>query len=174
MAMAVGIVSLISTAAGVFMQSQAARQQAEASNRANEYNAQIQERNAAIAEMQAVSAEERGAEAERLHRERVSGLKGSQRVAAAASGVLVDVGSPLEVLQDTAILGELDALTIRSNAAREAWGFRTQAGGYTAQARLSRAKRRDPGAALTTTLLTGASRLGSQYLNYRQAGVFER
>ncbi len=173
MAMAViGIVSLASTAAGVVMQAQAAGQQAVAANQAAEYNAKIQERNAEIAEMQAVSAEERGAVAEKQHQQRVSGLKGSQRVAAAGSGVVVDTGSPLAVLQDTAALGELDALTIRENTSREAWGYRTQAGGYTAQAGLLRSQRQDPSAALTTTLVSGASRLGSQFIGYKQAGVF--
>jgi hypothetical protein len=93
-------------------------------------------------------------------------------VSAAASGVLVDEGSPLAILQDTAIQGELDALTIRSNAAQEAWSFRTQAGGFTAQAGLSRAKKRDPGAALTGTLLTGTSRLATRAFEFKQAGVF--
>lgn len=168
---AVAIFSLVSTGAGVYMQAQAARQQAEAANQAAEYNAKIQERNAEIAEMQAVSAEERGVEAERLHREKVSGLKGRQRVSAAASGVLVDEGSPLAILQDTAVQGEMDALTIRRNSAQEVWGFRTQAGGYTAQAGLSRAQKQDPGMAFTTTLVSGAGRLGSQYLDYRGTGV---
>lgn len=168
------IFSLVSGAVGVGLQAVGAQQQAEAANQAAEYNAKIQERNAEIAEMQAVSAEERGKVTEREHRLRVSGLKGSQRVSAAASGVLVDEGSPLAILQDTAVQGELDILTIRQNTAREAWGFRTQAGGFTAQARLARARRVSPGMALTTTLVSGASRLGSQFVGFERSGVFSR
>lgn len=160
--------SLITGAVGVGLQAVSAHQQTEAANKAAEYNARINERNADIAEMQAVSAEERGVEEERLHRLRVSGLKGKQRVSAAASGVVVDAGSPLAILQDTEIFGEQDAMTIRANAAREAYGFRTQAGGFTAQARLSRAEKSSPALALTTTLVSGASRLGYKYATIKK------
>lgn len=54
---------------------------------------------------------------------------GSQRAAFAASGV--DITDPdstaVNVFKDTAAMSELDAVTIRSNAAREAWGYRMQA-----------------------------------------------
>jgi hypothetical protein len=36
-------------------------------------------------------------------------------------------GTALDLLGDTAQIGEEDALTIRNNAAREAWGYRNQA-----------------------------------------------
>lgn len=171
MAVIIPILSLAMTAAGGFMQAQAQRQQVEAANQAAEYNAKIQERNAEIAEMQAVSAEQRGTEAERLHRQQVAGLKSSQRVSAAASGVVVDTGSPLSILQDTAVQGEMDAMTIKANTAQEAWGHRVQGGGFTAQAGLARAGQGSPGAALTTGLLTGASRLGSQFIDFKRTGV---
>ena len=44
----------------------------------------------------------------------------------AANGVDLSSGSPLDILGDTAMYGELDALTIRSNAEREAYGYRVQ------------------------------------------------
>jgi len=49
---------------------------------------------------------------------------GRQRVQAAASGQVVDEGSVLDITSDTAAIGELDALVIRANAAREAQGFK--------------------------------------------------
>lgn len=51
----------------------------------------------------------------------------SQRAGFSGQGVEVDVGSGLEVQQDAAYLGELDAMQIRQNAAREAWGYSVEA-----------------------------------------------
>lgn len=45
----------------------------------------------------------------------------------AANGGLVDEGTNSVLQQDTAQLGELDALTIQNNAAREAYGLKVQA-----------------------------------------------
>ncbi len=52
---------------------------------------------------------------------------GTQRVAQAASGGMVDQDSNLLVNMDEAMIGELDAQTIANNAAREAFGYETQA-----------------------------------------------
>lgn len=52
---------------------------------------------------------------------------GTQRAAMASNGGVVDEGTNAIIQQDTAQLGELDALTISNNAAREAYGFQVQA-----------------------------------------------
>ncbi|KAF0146654.1 MAG: hypothetical protein FD153_1 [Rhodospirillaceae bacterium] len=52
----------------------------------------------------------------------VEQLLGEQRTALAANGVVVDDGSAQDIQRDTQTLGAMDALTIRGNAAREAWG----------------------------------------------------
>lgn len=52
---------------------------------------------------------------------------GTQRAAMASNGGVVDDGTNAIIQQDTAQLGELDALTISNNAAREAYGFQVQA-----------------------------------------------
>jgi hypothetical protein len=83
--------------------------------------------NAKVAEMQAVDALARGAEDEERFRMVVKGLIGSQRAGFAGQNVDVGIGSPVDVVADTAYLGELDALTIRNNAAREAWGYNIEA-----------------------------------------------
>jgi hypothetical protein len=83
--------------------------------------------NADLADQQAADAEARGAVAENEYRTQVRGLIGSQRAGFAANGVDVGFGSSVDVQADAARLGELDALTIRSNAAREAWGYKVQA-----------------------------------------------
>jgi hypothetical protein len=52
---------------------------------------------------------------------------GTQRAAMASNGGVVDQDSNAIIQQDTAQMGELDALTISNNAAREAYGFQVQA-----------------------------------------------
>jgi len=54
-------------------------------------------------------------------------LIGTQRTAQAASGGEVNTGTNALMQQDTAQLGELDALTISNNAAREAYGYNVEA-----------------------------------------------
>lgn len=52
---------------------------------------------------------------------------GTQRAVQAANGIDVNSGSAAQLQDDTAMIGELDALTLQNNAAREAYGYRIQA-----------------------------------------------
>lgn len=87
------------------------------------------EYNAAIGEIKAQDALKRGELSELQLRSDTRRLIGSQRAAFAASGV--DITDPestaVNVFADTAAMSEMDAVTIRTNAAREAWGYRAQA-----------------------------------------------
>lgn len=78
--------------------------------------------NANVSEQLAQDAIARGRDDEQRFRQGVRTLIGSQRAGFAAQGVDVGVGSPVDVVADAAFLGELDALTVRSNAEREAYG----------------------------------------------------
>lgn len=80
--------------------------------------------NAELAEHQALDAQRRGAIAEEEQRARVRALLGAQRSTFGANNVVSSTGSPLGILTETAQYGELDALTVRNNAAREAFGYR--------------------------------------------------
>ena len=106
---------------------QSAKKAGEAERRAAEASADLAEYNAAVADLQATDAVARGAEDESRFRTTVRGLIGSQRAGLAAGNVDVGWGSAADVQADAAFLGELDALTIRTNAAREAWGYQVQA-----------------------------------------------
>ncbi len=83
--------------------------------------------NASVAELQAEDAIARGHDEEGRFRAGVRGLIGSQRAGFAGQNVDVGVGSAVDVQADAAFLGELDALTIRNNAAREALGYHVEA-----------------------------------------------
>jgi hypothetical protein len=97
-------------------------------------NAGVDEFNARVYEGQATDAVARGKDTENRFRQQIKGLIGSQRASYAAQGIDVSDGSALDVQMDTARQGQLDALTIRTNAAREAWGFNVQAKGFRLQA----------------------------------------
>ncbi|MBB3461519.1 hypothetical protein [Rhizobium sp. BK377] len=113
-------------------------QQAKATAEANKYNAQVAEMNAQIAEKQAKDAIERGKQEEQQKRLQTSQLEGRQRAAMAANGVDLSFGSPLDTIVDTAKMGEIDALNVRTNAYREAYGYKVQGTNQLAGAKLDR------------------------------------
>lgn len=100
--------------------------------------ADVADFNSHVATLQSADAVERGAEQENRFRDQVKGVIGKQRTQFAAGNVDVGFGSPVDVGADAAYLGELDALTIRTNAAREAWGYDVQAFNYSKQAQIDR------------------------------------
>lgn len=84
------------------------------------------ETNRRLAIQQANDAMLRGTIEESRYRREIAQVVGAQKAAFGARNVAVS-GTPLDILSDTAQIGEEDALTIRNNAAREAWGYRNQA-----------------------------------------------
>lgn len=155
----------------------AAKQAGIAQREAAESEAELSEFNAHVAQAQATDAIQRGAEDESRYRSGVRDLIGSQRTGIAASGINVGYGSAVDVQADAAFLGELDALTIRNNAAREAWGYTVQAtdlrkraeitrkaGAYAEATGREQQKAARVGAA--TTLVAGAGSLLAQKYGY--------
>lgn len=94
-------------------------QSGRAANATAKYNARVAERNAVIARQQAGAAEA-------AHRRDVSRRMGSIRAGFGASGVTLE-GTPLEVLEDSAAMAELDALNIRYQGELRAIGFKDEA-----------------------------------------------
>jgi hypothetical protein len=132
-----GIVLAIgSTVLGAAGQVQAGKAQAQADN----YNAQVSTMNAELENRKAKDAIERGAKEEQQKRLQTSMLIGKQRAAMAANGVDLSFGSPLDTLVDTAKMGEIDALNIRTNSYREAYEHQTQESNYKSEAAMNRAK----------------------------------
>lgn len=121
------------------------------SGRAND---RLARQNARIAEAQAEDALVRGEQDVTRRRIKTEGQIGAQRARLAAQGVDINVGSAAEIQAETAALSELDVVTIRNNAAREAWGYRTQAADYRARGRIARTEGTYD--ALGTLLTTGA------------------
>jgi len=128
------------------------------------YQGQVEEENRKLAMLAADDAIQRGDVEEQAARMRTRQLISLQDAKFAASGVEVGSGSALDVTMDTAQFGELDALTIRNNAQREAWGYLSDATAASRRSSLTRASARTQSGA---TLLTG----GSQALSIYQSGL---
>jgi hypothetical protein len=111
---------------------------AELIEQGSELNAQVHDFNAAALELQATDAIAQGKQQETIFRQQLKQTIGSQRASFAAQGIDVSSGSAEDVQESTAYQGELDALQIRTNAAREAWGYTVTAQGETLQAQNTR------------------------------------
>lgn len=132
---------------------------ASAQRAAGEYEQQVAERNATIAEQQAEQARQIGNMEEERQLRRVRAVVGSQRATLAANGLDVNSGTALDLQAETAGFGAADALNLRSNALREAWGFKVDA---TNQRNAGRAARAQGNNQAAGTLLTTASNMVSQ------------
>lgn len=134
--------------------------QAYTERKANKLNAQLAEQNARIAQIKADDARNRGQVAADRVRAQAGQDMATQRTAFAGNNVRVDQGSAASIVADTAYIGELDAMTIENNAAREAFGFESDAFNSEFEA-----DRYDTMADMqpTATLLAGAGRAGSLY-----------
>ena len=114
---------------------------AQANNVKAQANAQAaaMEANARNSDILAHDAIERGGQDELKLRRQLAQAAGNQRVQAASSGIDVNSGSALDARNASISEGEYDAEAIRFNAARERWGYQSQANNLRSQAAYSRA-----------------------------------
>lgn len=128
-----------------------------ANQRINEYNAQQ-------LDAAAVDAIARGEEAASIEQEQARGLLGSQRAAFAAQGITLDSETVDAAAADIERNTIRNVRTVRSNAWREAMGYRKQAKG----ARMA-GKYAYQGARLNATgsLLTGTAQTAAMAQDYR-------
>lgn len=146
--------------------------QGQSANKQAQYSATISRRNAVMAERAAVDALDKGTRDEASIRMQYKQLKGRQRAAFAANGVVVDQGSALDIVMDTVALGEYDAITTRNNAAKEAFNLREQGDQFNSQAWMQTLAGRDAQTAgyigAGSTLLSGASTVADKWYQYRE------
>lgn len=110
----------------------------QAKAKAEESSAELSDFNANVAAKQASDAVDRGDLQANQFRAQVRSAIGTQRTIQAAGNVDVSYGSAVDVQADAAYLGKLDEMTIRANAARQAWGYTVQSYNYREQARIAR------------------------------------
>lgn len=93
------------------------------------------------------------------------------RQVAALAGQGADLtGSPTDILGDTAAAGEMDALTTRSNTAREAWGYRTKGVEFGNEIGLANSRQGSSGPSLPgvgESLIGGAGSVADKWYRFR-------
>jgi hypothetical protein len=168
----IAAVSVALSAVGAGVSAASAIQSSNAQAAQARYQAEVARANQKIANWQAEDALNRGAKQEQRQRLQMAGLKGTQRTVLASHGLDLGEGSPLDILTGTDLIGEQDAATIRANAARDAWGFRTQGMNYQAQGGLydSAASQIQASQGLTvaSTLLGGARDVAGDWYRYKK------
>ena len=111
-------------------------QQGKAQQAQYNYQAKVNEENAKIAQENANVQRQQGIEEARLQRMKAIQTIGSQQTAMAANGVDVTSGTSVDVIADTAAMGELDALQTQYNYESKARGYEVQAGNFKNQGNL--------------------------------------
>lgn len=150
--------SLALQLAGAFASARAARDRSSADRAALEYQSQVQANAGQVDEWRAADAIRRGETAQSQSRLRQTSIAGSQRAVFAARGLPLNEGSALSILSDTAFMGDVDAATIRDNAAKEAWTLRVSANTARSNSDFlaARARTISPGRSEFNSLLTSA------------------
>jgi len=133
-----GIAGAAVSAYGIYEQGQARAEASAASSKLAIYQAQVAENNAKIAEQNAQYARRAG-----LAEAQAQSMKGAEQIAAikaaqAASGIDVNTGSAVDVRVGQTELNRLDTENILNRADLAAYGYRTQATDYLAEAKLQR------------------------------------
>ena len=163
------IVSIASTVASTALGAMAQAGQRQALEQRAAYQAAVLRNNEALANMMADEARRRGEVAEARQREKTKQLLGTQTARLAGQGTDLS-GSALDILGDSAAAGELDALTVRSNAAREAWAHRTRAAEFAAEA--ARPRPGEGGGRGAASLIGGLGSVADKWYRFDKAGAF--
>lgn len=172
----VGYAAMAASAAGAAVSAYSAHQQAAAQQQAMAYQAAVAMNNKQIAEQYAEAEVQKGQRLEEAKRTETAQREGMVRAAVGASGIDVNSGSPLRLQADTAMTGDLDALTIRNNSMRAAYGYRVQGLSYASQASLDMMGAESAGRAGTlgqwSSIIGGASSVSDKWLSFRRQGIF--
>lgn len=133
------------------------------------YQAGVDKNNAMIANWNAEDAARRGESDLVAQQRKTAALMGAQRATFAGRGIDLSDGSALNILSDTAYLGEQDALTVKDNTAKNVWAAKVQASNETANAGLHQMQsdNQNPLMAGATSLLTGAGQVASSWYKYK-------
>lgn len=130
----------------------------DANKKAGEANQKIADNNARLAADDAAAAQALGDRESQQQTWRTRAIMGQQRAAIAANGIDSAIGTPADILGETALFGEVDQQSIRLNTARTAWGFNSQARNIQNQAGIDRFNTKSKGNA---TILSGISSVTS-------------
>lgn len=160
------VLSTIGTGAGVVGQMQSA----DAASKSASYQSEVAANNAEQAKKNASRAAAAGDQQANMEQLKTRAQIGAIKADQAASGVDVNSGSAVDVRSSAAELGQLNAISIRSNAARQAYGYQVQSSNDTAQAGLDKAESSNDLTAgyfgAGSTFLGGMGSAANNYANF--------
>lgn len=128
--------------------------------------------NAKYAELQAESAITRGNKQATDMKRETKKIISSQRVALAAQGISIEDGSALQVQEDTAMIGEIEAMKIKNNAWMEAFGYKMEAQNLRTAGAL--AKRAGNNAAATTIATGGWNAVSGGIKTFTESNTYNK
>jgi hypothetical protein len=102
-------------------------------------------------------------------RRRSKQVRGAQRAALAAQGIDIDSGSAADIQDETQQMTDMDVMTVKNNAWREAFGYRIQATNDSLSANMSQSAASN---AARNTLLTGG--MQALDLGARAYGIYKK
>lgn len=132
-------------------------------------NAKIAENNASVATQNATYAGEEGEANAGTQGQKTRQTAGAIKANQGASGVDVNTGSNANVQGSQAMLGQLDMMNIRANAARQAYGYETQATNFENQASIDKAAGKN---AVTAGYIKGITGAAAAAASAGQSGAF--
>lgn len=151
------VAAIAATAIGSVSSIQQGKQQQAMYN----YQAKVAEQNAKIAQNNADTERQTGIEEARLQRMKTLQAIGSQQTAMAANGMDVTQGTSLDIIEDTAAMGELDALQIQTNYERKALAYEQQRDNFKNQANMDVISGQNAyRAGMTNAVTTGLNGIG--------------
>jgi hypothetical protein len=176
-AAALPYIATAASIAGAGVAAYGAHESAVANQRAMQYQAAVAMNDQTIADQYATAEIQKGQVLEQEKRQETAQREGMIRAAAGGAGLDPNASnsSPLRLQSDTAMLGEQDALTIRNNAQRAAYGYQVQGLNYASQAQLDEmgASSASRAGALGewSSIIGGASSVSDKWLRFRDSGV---
>jgi len=145
-------------------------QTSQANAAAADYQSQIYANNAAIARQNANDVITAGKEKANLIKLDTAQKVASQRAAMAASGIVADEGSGINLTESTKFYGDMDVLTTSQNAQKEARNYLQQADNYSSQSDMySLSATNTRGAGLWSAIggtMAGVGQVSGKWSNY--------
>ncbi len=168
------VASMAATATGAVVSARGAREQANAAAAQANYQAAVARNNQTIASQYAQAEIQRGQVLEQNKRMETAQRESAIRAAVGASGLDPNSGTPLRLQSDAAMVGEQDALTLRANAARAAYGYTVEGLDFGARASLLDSEAENASRAgslgMWSSIIGGAASVSDKWLSYRRNG----
>ena len=169
----IALMSLVAGVASTGMSAAGSYESGQATKANDQYQAAVAANNALIAKQNAAWDIQAGETAATNQGLKTRAQIGTEKASQGAAGIDVNSGSAAKVRAGTESMGMLDAMTIRSNAAKQAYSAQVQATNETAQSQLDTAAGKQAGEAgdigAAGGLLSGVSTVGSRYAGFLQS-----